>query len=158
MKKLEVKIDSSVFVATFLDELAPVTCATIRKHLPFSSKDSKKPYDGMIHSAWSGWALLTLPPWNIRRALPRENETIYGGPGEIAIAGVASSDTWIAEEQGTNHLFICHGHAQYRSYSGPLQCNLFAKISDNLEELSKIGKQLHFHTYAGERNVSLREI
>jgi hypothetical protein len=102
MKKLEVKIDSSVFVARFLEDLAPVTWATVRKHLPYSSKNNRKPFDGVIHSGWSGWALMTLPPWNTRATLPREKQTIYGAPGEIAIAGVATSDTWIAEAQGNN--------------------------------------------------------
>jgi hypothetical protein len=141
---LEIKIESCIFEAKFLDKLAPATCAAVREFLP-CEVDAP-------HSSMSGEAINFIAPWNLR-TLPRENETIYGSPGDVAL--VVRNDTWISVMKNRNHMFISHGTCEYRAAHGVMPCNLFAKVTDNLDELNDIGRKIWQY---GRKRISLREI
>ena len=133
-KKLQVKIGDSVFEATFLEKLAPVTCATILKHLPYEGEG--------LPVRWSGEAIYVN--WNMGEKLAKENETIYGSAGDIAWQVVDNDE-----------FFVANGPAQYRWKSGPLLSNLFARITDNLEELDRVCNEIR---QKGAKKVSLKAI
>jgi hypothetical protein len=141
---LEIKIDSSIFKAKFLDKIAPVTCAAVRKMLPCEADAP--------HGCFSGWSILLVVPWNLR-ALPRENETIYGSPGDLALS--VKNDTSIAMSKGIQHVYISHEQSQYRALHGSVPCNLFAKVTDNLDEFHAMGRKIWQN---GKKRISLREI
>ena len=132
-KKLEIRIGESVFEATLLEKLAPVTCVTVSKHLPYEGE--------AVHAGWSGESIFV--PCTTIGNIPQENSTIYGSAGDVV---------WNATTN--NEFFIAYGIAQYRYRFGPLVCNLFAKITDNLEELNKVFKEMQ---RKGARKLSVRE-
>jgi hypothetical protein len=134
-KKWEIRIGDSVFVATLLEKLAPVTCATLSKYVP---------YDGeAVHASWSGDCLCV--PWKTEIIAPEYTcATIYGSPGDVA---------WHTLEN--DEIYITHGISQYRYRFGPLLSNLFAKITDNLDQLSNVGAEIR---RKGIRKISIEEI
>jgi hypothetical protein len=115
MSKLEIKIGDAVFEATTLDALAPVTCATLLKYLPLDGNG--------VHAGWSGDCIYVH--WGAEKIAPEVTSTIYGSAGDVV---------WNATSN--DEIFITHRMSQYRWRNGPLICNPFAKITDNLEQLN----------------------
>ena len=84
-------------------------------------------------------------PWKTETIPPEYTcATIYGSAGDVVWNTV-----------GNEEVILAHGAAQYRWRFGPLVCNLFAKITDNLEELDSICNEIQ---RKGTKKVSLREI
>jgi len=135
-KKLEIRIGEYAFEATLLEKLAPVTCATLLKCLPYEGEG--------VHAAWSGQCFFVL--WKIpsKEKIPPENRMIYGSAGDI---GWNTDPEW-------NEIFITYGTAQFRHQAGPIVLNLFAKITDNLEQLANVCAEMQ---RKGTKKVSLRE-
>lgn len=131
MQKLEIRIGDSVFEATFLEKLAPVTCATLLKYLPYEGQGT--------HASWSGDCIFVL--WKTER-IPPENTTIYGSPGDVA---------WNSTDN--DEIFINHGVSQYRWRNGLQVANVFAKITDNLDQLNVVCSEIQ---QKGSKKVTLR--
>lgn len=132
-RKWEIAIGDRVFEATLLEKLAPVTCEALVKCLPYEGE--------AIHSSWSGDCLYV--PWKMDKISP-ENQTIYGSTGDIA---------W--QTALNDEIFITYGTSQYRYRFGALPCNLFAKITNDLEELGRVSNEIRRH---GIKKVVIREV
>jgi hypothetical protein len=132
VKKLEIKIDESVFSATVLEERAPKTCKAVLDLLPLKGD--------VFHATWSGDMLFFKNP-EIPAKLEPENQTVYPSRGDVGI------NSTLKEIQ------IIYGQAQLRARFGPAPDSLFARITENLNELEKIGKRIHRE---GAKKITVR--
>jgi hypothetical protein len=122
VKKFEIRIDDSVFLATMLEEQAPKTCKAALDLLPLKGE--------LFHATWSG-DMLFLRCSEIPAKLKPENQTIYPSPGDVGLSSTIKE------------LQIIYGQAQLRARFGPAPDNIFARITENLTDLEKIGKRVH---------------
>jgi hypothetical protein len=105
--------------AILLEKEAPVTCDTFWKNLPIEHE--------AVHSSWSGECILVVPCGvEVPEGERGENETIFVGPGEIALF------TPVQE------LLVFYGRGQPRWRSGPTPSTVFARIIDGLEKFASI--------------------
>lgn len=121
-RKLEIKIDNSLFFASMLEKQAPNTCKVVLDLLPLDCE--------VFHATWSG-DMLFCKCHKIPRQLEPENSTIYPSRGDIGL------NFYLKELQ------LVYGQAQLRARSGPAPDNLFARITKNMDELEEIGKKIH---------------
>jgi len=122
VKKLEIKIDDSVFLATMLEKKAPKTCKTVFNLLPLEGE--------VFHATWSG-DMLFFKCHEVPSKLEPENQTVYPSRGDVAL------------NSNLKEIQIIYGQAQLRARFGPAPDNLFARITENLEGLEEIGKRIH---------------
>jgi len=122
VKKLEIKIDDSVFLAAMLEEQAPKTCKAVLNLLPLEGE--------LFHATWSG-DMLFFKCHEIPAKLEPENQTIYPSRGDVGL------------NSNLKELQIVYGQAQLRARFGPAPDNLFARITENLKALEEIGKRIH---------------
>jgi len=119
MREFTLQIEGTSAVATaVLDEKnAPKTCDVFWSALPIEMET--------VHSSWSGECLLVVPCGvDAREITPQENQTIFVGPGEIALF------TPVEE------LLVFYGRGQPRWRNGPTPSTAFAKINDGLDEFA----------------------
>lgn len=134
-------IGNSVFEATLLEKQAPVTCATLSKHLPLKAP--------AMHAAWSGECIFVPDDrsgvlWDVEQ-IPPENKTIYGSAGDVA---------WNTDP-AFKEICITWGQSQYRYNAGPMVLNLFARITEKLEELENVCNEIR---RTGTKEVLVREM
>ena len=122
VRKLEIKIDDSVFLATLLEEQAPKTFKAVLNLLPLEGE--------VFHATWSG-DMLFFKCREIPDKLEPENQTVYPSRGDVAL------------NSNLKELQIIYGQAQLRARFGPAPDNLFARITENLKNLEEIGKRIH---------------
>jgi hypothetical protein len=122
VKKLEIKIDDSVFLATILEEQAPKTCKAVLNLLPLEGE--------VFHATWSG-DMLFYKCHEIPTKLEPENQTAYPSRGDVAL------------NSNLKEIHIVYGQAQLRARFGPAPDNLFARITENLKDLEEMGKRIH---------------
>jgi hypothetical protein len=122
VKKLEIKIDGSVFLATILEEQAPKTCKAVLNLLPLEGE--------VFHATWSG-DMLFYKCHEIPTKLEPENQTAYPSRGDVAL------------NSNLKEIHIVYGQAQLRARFGPAPDNIFARITENLKDLEEIGKRIH---------------
>ena len=122
VKKLEIKIDDTVFLATLLEEQAPKTCKAVLNLLPLEGE--------VFHATWSG-DMLFFKCHEIPAKLEPENQTAYPSRGDVAI------------NSNLKEIHVVYGQAQLRARFGPAPDNLFARITENLKGLEEIGKRIH---------------
>jgi hypothetical protein len=122
VKKLEIKIDGSVFLATILEEQAPKTCKAVLNLLPLEGE--------VFHATWSG-DMLFYKCHEIPTKLEPENQTAYPSRGDVAL------------NSNLKEIHIVYGQAQLRARFGPAPDNLFARITENLKDLEEMGKRIH---------------
>jgi hypothetical protein len=112
------------FAARFETAVAPRTCAAFRQLLPFTSQ--------VIHVRWSGEALWA-PLGDLSIGVTSENATSYPHPGEVL---------WYPGGVSETELLIAYGRTHFASKAGPLAGNHFLTITDGLEQLPGIGRQV----------------
>ncbi len=122
MSMLQITAGPFVFSARFEEEVAPKTCATFRKLLPFVSK--------IIHVRWSGEAVW-IPLGQRDFGLPFESPTSYPAPGEIILYPGGISET---------EILLAYGAVRFASKAGQLAGNHFATITTGLDNLADIGR------------------
>lgn len=132
VKKLEIKIDGSVFLATMLEDQAPKTCKAVLDLLPVEGE--------VFHATWSG-DMLFLKCREIPAKLEPENQTIYPSRGDVAL------------NSSLKEIQIVYGQAQLRARFGPAPDNLFARITENLDGLQEVGKRIHRE---GAKRISIK--
>jgi hypothetical protein len=115
------------FAARFETGAAPRTCAAFRQLLPFTSQ--------VIHVRWSGEALWA-PLGDLSIGVTSENATTYPHPGEVL---------WYPGGVSETELLIAYGRTHFASKAGPLAGNHFLTITDGLEQLPEIGRQVLWH-------------
>jgi len=119
MREFTLQIEGTSAVATaVLDEKnAPKTCNAFWSALPIELE--------AVHSSWSGECVLVVPCGvDAKEINPQENQTIFVGPGEIALF------TPVEE------LLVFYGRGQPRWRNGPTPSTVFAKINDRLDEFA----------------------
>lgn len=125
MKEFTLSFEGSDAAATavLMERDAPRTSKAFWKALPIELE--------AVHSSWSGDCIIVVPcgvePGE--GELP-ENETIYVGPGEIALY------TPVQE------LLVFYGRGQPRWRNGPCPSTVFARITDGLDSFSETCRRL----------------
>lgn len=115
------------FSARFESTAAPLTCAAFRRVLPFASE--------VIHVRWSGEALWA-PLGDLSIGVGAENATTYPHRGEVL---------WYPGGVSETELLIAYGRTHFASKAGPLAGNHFLTITDGLERLPEVGRQVLWH-------------
>ncbi len=122
MQMLRIKAGKYTFTARLEEELAPKTCAAIRKRLPIKSK--------LVHVRWSGESTW-VPMGEDRLGVDYENHTSYPAPGQVLVYPGGISEMEILFPYGSTH---------FASKVGQLAGNHFATVIDGHEHLAEVGR------------------
>ena len=122
MQMLRITAGPHVFVARLEEQLAPNTCAAIRRLLPIRSK--------LVHCRWSGESTW-VPMGEKRLGVDYENHTSYPAPGQIILYPGGISET---------EILLAYGGVHFASKMGQLAGNHFITLTSNLENLPVLGK------------------
>jgi hypothetical protein len=122
MQMLRITAGKTVFSARLEEQLAPNTCAAIRKWLPIKSK--------LVHCRWSGestWA----PMGEKRLGVDYENHTSHPSPGQILVypGGISEME-----------ILFPYGSTLFSSKVGQLAGNHFATVTQGNEQLAEVGR------------------
>ena len=122
MQTLRIRAASYVFTARLEEELAPKTCAAIRKMLPFRSK--------LVHVRWSGEATW-VPMGEKRLGIDYENHTSHHAPGQVLVypGGISEME-----------ILFPYGATLFASKVGQLAGNHFATVIEGVEHLAEVGR------------------
>jgi hypothetical protein len=113
--------------ATLLESDAPRTCQAIWEALPFEGE--------LNHGIWSGPETYLLIDPSIR--VPAENQTVQTQAGEIGYY-TQEGGTIVDWPDDISELAFFYGRgARPGMPTGPVAVNLFAKVTDNLEEFAR---------------------
>ena len=122
MQMLRIKAGKYTFAARLEEELAPKTCAAIRKRLPIKSK--------LVHVRWSGESTW-VPMGEDRLGVDYENHTSYPAPGQVLVYPGGISEMEILFPYGSTH---------FASKVGQLAGNHFATVIEGKEHLAEVGR------------------
>ncbi|HLQ05003.1 MAG TPA: DUF3830 family protein [Verrucomicrobiae bacterium] len=122
MRTLRITAGKYTFKARLEEELAPKTCAAIRKMLPFKSK--------LVHVRWSGESTW-VPMGDRRLGVDYENHTSHPAPGQILVypGGISEME-----------ILFPYGATLFASKVGQLAGNHFATVIDGNENLAEVGR------------------
>lgn len=139
-KQLKIEVSSGeVMYADLLEDLAPLTCAELEKHLPYENMT-------LSHGMYSGHAIYFRTDMDFGTA---ECSRSYGvAPGEILYIPHV-----IDAQNAGNELVIVYGPAAIRNISGFAIANLCARIRyEYWPMLYQLGIDINLH---GERKVTV---
>ena len=122
MTQLIITAGPYVFDARLETELAPDTCASFLKMLPFASQ--------IIHVRWSGEGVW-MPLGDMDFGIDYENHTSYPAPGQIIVYPGGISET---------EILLAYGGVHFASKMGQLAGNHFITVTSGLENLLPLGK------------------
>ena len=122
MQMLRIKAGKYTFMARLEEELAPKTCAAIRKRLPIKSK--------LVHVRWSGESTW-VPMGEDRLGVDYENHTSYPAPGQVLVypGGISEME-----------ILFPYGSTRFASKVGQLAGNHFATVIEGNEHLAEVGR------------------
>lgn len=122
MQMLRITAGTYRFTARLEEELAPNTCAAIRKWLPIRSK--------LVHCRWSGESTW-VPMGEKRLGVDYENHTSYPAPGQVLVypGGISEME-----------ILFPYGSTRFASKVGQLAGNHFATVVDGSEHLADVGR------------------
>lgn len=112
------------FGASLMIDEAPKTCAFLLGLLPFRHR--------LIHARWSGEACW-VPLGDAQFGVPNENATRHPAPGTMLLFGGGISES---------ELLLAYGAVSFASKAGLLAGNPVLKISENLDTLAKLGREI----------------
>ncbi len=121
MTFLTIRAGSLTFKARLEEEAAPLTCAALRKMLPFSNK--------LIQTRWSGESAW-VPMGDFPVGVGYENHTSHPAPGELLIYTGTISET---------EILFPYGACRFSSKVGQLAGNHFATIEEGQAQLKEMG-------------------
>jgi hypothetical protein len=133
MNNIRVSIGNDHFAAQFQDQLAPQTCARFRSLLPWRQQ--------IIHVRWSGEGCW-VPLGDLDLELGYENATSHPRPGEMIFYPGGVSET---------ELLLAYGPVSFASKAGQLAGNPFLLITENLERLAEVGREI---LWQGSREIT----
>jgi hypothetical protein len=119
---LRITIGPYQFDAVFERELAPKSCATIERLLPFRNK--------IIHVRWSGESAW-IPLGDMETGLGFEHHTSHPAPGEILLYPGGFSET---------EILFPYGGTLFASIVGQLAGNHFLTVVERREQLRELGR------------------
>ena len=122
MRTLRITAGKYTFKARLEEELAPKTCAAIRKMLPLRSK--------LVHVRWSGESTW-VPMGDRRLGVDYENHTSHPAPGQILVypGGISEME-----------ILFPYGATLFASKVGQLAGNHFATVTEGTENLVEVGR------------------
>jgi hypothetical protein len=134
---LEITAGPLSFLARLEGELAPATCAAIRRLLPL---------DGTILQArWSGESAW-VPLGDLQTEVGPENANSYPAAGELLLYPGGLSET---------EILFPYGATCFASKMGQLAGNHFATIVENREALTELGRLV---VWEGAQDVRFAEL
>ena len=122
MQIVRITAGKYTFKARLEEQLAPKTCAAIRKRLPIRSK--------LVHVRWSGESTW-VPMGEDRLGVDFENHTSYPAPGQVLVYPGGISEMEILFPYGSTH---------FGSKVGQLAGNHFATVIEGNEHLAELGR------------------
>lgn len=135
--QLHIKTKDLLFVARWEDEMAPKTCAAIRRFLPIVGKIAQAKWSGE-----AGWTEID----HLDLGIDFENHTLYPSKGELLVyPGFISF----------KEILIPYGSTSFASKMGPLPGNHFATIVDGLEQLKELGRRI---VWEGAQDIEFAEV
>lgn len=123
MDSLTITAGPFTFGARFETALAPKTCATFRRLLPYAGQ--------IVHVRWSGEGVW-IPLGDTDFGLGYENHTSHPAPGQIILYPGGISET---------EILLAYGGVQFSSKMGQLAGNHFITITEGIENLAELGKR-----------------
>jgi hypothetical protein len=122
MTMLRITAGKFTFKARLEEQLAPKTCAAIKKRLPIKSK--------LVHVRWSGESTW-VPMGEDRLGVDFENHTSYPAPGQVLVypGGISEME-----------ILFPYGSTQFASKVGQLAGNHFATVIEGNERLAELGR------------------
>ena len=135
--EVELLIGDARFVARWESELSPRTCAAFKSLLPFTQK--------IIHARWSGEACW-IPLGDFQLGVGPENLIARPAPGQLLFYPGGISET---------EILVPYGAARFSSVAGDLAGNWFLTITEGLNELAKMGRDILWN---GSRQIVFRSI
>ena len=133
---LEITAGPFTFRARLEEELAPRTCAALRKLLPLEDK--------IVQARWSGESAW-IPLGDLETGVGPENANSYPGPGELLLYPGGLSET---------EILFPYGATCFASKMGQLAGNHFATIVEGNEGLAELGRLV---MWEGAQNVRFAE-
>ena len=131
-QSLRITVASFTFVARMEDEAAPRTCAAFRELLPYRQR--------IIHARWSGEACW-IPLGDFKLGVDYENHTSFPSRGEILFYPGGISET---------EILFPYGSTRFASKVGQLAGNHFLTITEDTENLPKVG---HLCLWQGAQDI-----
>ncbi|AXS41565.1 DUF3830 family protein [Breoghania sp. L-A4] len=119
---LKITAGPFTFAARLESGLAPKTCTTFRKHLPFKSQ--------LVHVRWSGEGVW-IPLGEKDFGLEYENHTSHPAPGQFIFYPGGISET---------EILLAYGGVAFSSKMGQLAGNHFITVTSGLENLPELGR------------------
>ncbi len=119
---LEITAGPLTFRARLEEELAPRTCAALRKLLPLEDK--------IVQARWSGESAW-IPLGELETGVGPENANSYPGAGELLLYPGGLSET---------EILFPYGATCFASKMGQLAGNHFATIVEGNEGLAELGR------------------
>ena len=119
---LRITAGKYTFKARLEEQLAPKTCAAIKKRLPIKSK--------LVHVRWSGESTW-VPMGEDRLGVDYENHTSFPAPGQVLVYPGGISEMEILFPYGSTH---------FASKVGQLAGNHFATVIEGNEHLAEVGR------------------
>jgi hypothetical protein len=119
---LEIAAGPFAFRARLEEELAPRTCAALRRLLPLEAK--------LVQARWSGESAW-VPLGELETGLEPENANSYPAAGELLLYPGGLSET---------EILFPYGATCFASKMGQLAGNHFATIVEGAENLKELGR------------------
>jgi hypothetical protein len=133
--RLAIEVGPHRFMARLEWDRAPETCRRFRSLLPFANK--------VIHSRWSGEAVW-IPLGDFDTGLGLENHTAHPSRGDVLLYPGGISET---------EILFAYGSSCFASKMGMLAGNHFLTVTEGLESLEAMGRQV---LWEGAQDIRFR--
>jgi Protein of unknown function (DUF3830) len=134
---VEISIGDAKFVARWESGLSPRTCAAFRAMLPYTQR--------VIHVRWSGESCW-IPLGDFKLGVGPESPTSQPLPGQLLFYPGGVSET---------EILLPYGETRFSSVFGELAGNRLLTITEGLEELARVGKDILWN---GSREIIFRSL
>lgn len=134
---VSVTIGKHQFLAQWETGLSPHTCAAFKSLLPYTQR--------IIHARWSGEACW-IPLGEFDLGVGVESSTARPAPGQLLFYPAGISET---------EILLPYGPARFSSVAGELAGNRFLTITEGLDRLALVGKDILWN---GSQEVCFRSV